>query len=158
MLGVDVGGTFTDVVSVRDGQITVTKVASDPRDPAAPVVAGARRLGVEGHPVFNHASTMGLNAVITRTLPKVGFLTTEGHRDMLDRGRVWRPPAAQTDTSWRRSFGDVARPLVPRYLRRGVRRAAARRRQRLPAARRGAGARPARGARRAATSRASRSA
>ncbi|HXR13345.1 MAG TPA: hydantoinase/oxoprolinase family protein [Solirubrobacteraceae bacterium] len=120
MLGVDVGGTFTDVVSVRDGKIAVTKVPSDSRDPAAPVVLGARRLGVEGHPVFNHASTMGLNAVITRTLPKVGFLTTEGHRDMLDRGRVWRPPAAQTDTSWRRSFGDVSRPLVPRYLRRGV--------------------------------------
>jgi N-methylhydantoinase A len=120
VLGVDVGGTFTDVVSVRDGRITVTKVASDPADPAAPVVAGARRLGVEGHPAFNHASTMGLNAVLTRRLPKVGFLTTEGHRDMLDRGRIWRPPAAQTDTSWRRSFGDVARPLVPRYLRRGV--------------------------------------
>jgi len=120
VLGVDVGGTFTDVVSVRDGEISVTKVPSDPRDPAGPVVTGARRLGVEGHPVFNHASTMGLNAVITRTLPKVGFLTTEGHRDMLDRGRVWRPPAAQTDTSWRRSFGDVTRPLVPRYLRRGV--------------------------------------
>ena len=61
MLGVDVGGTFTDVVSVRDGQITVTKVPSDARDPAAPVVAGARRLGLEGHPIFNHASTMGFN-------------------------------------------------------------------------------------------------
>jgi len=120
VLGVDVGGTFTDVVSVRDGKITVTKVPSDARNPAAPVVVGARRLGLEDHPVFNHASTMGLNAVITRALPKVGFLTTEGHRDMLDRGRVWRPPAAQTDTSWRRSFGDVSRPLVPRYLRRGV--------------------------------------
>ena len=39
---------------------------------------------------------------------------------MLDRGRIWRPPASQTDPSWRRSFGDVARPLVPRYLRRGI--------------------------------------
>ena len=120
MLGVDVGGTFTDVVSVRDGAITVTKVASNAGDPAAPVVEGARRLGTAGHEVFNHASTMGLNAVITRTLPKVAFLTTEGHRDMLDRGRIWRPPASQTDPSWRRSFGDAARPLVPRYLRRGI--------------------------------------
>jgi N-methylhydantoinase A len=120
MLGVDVGGTFTDVVSVRDGRIEVTKVPSDPSDPAAPVVEGARRLGVEGQPVFNHASTMGLNAVITRNLPKVAFLTTEGHRDMLDRGRVWRPPAGQFDPAWRRPFGDAARPLVPRYLRRGV--------------------------------------
>jgi N-methylhydantoinase A len=64
---------------------------------------------------------MGLNAVITRSLPKIGFLTTEGHRDMLAMGRVWRPLDAQTDASWRRTFGDAGRPLVPRYLRRGVR-------------------------------------
>jgi len=120
VLGVDAGGTFTDVVSVREGRIEVTKVPSSRTDPAAPVVEGARRLGVEGQPVFNHASTMGLNAVITRRLPKVAFLTTEGHRDMLAAGRVWRPLDGQTDASWRRSFGDAARPLVPRYLRRGV--------------------------------------
>jgi N-methylhydantoinase A len=120
MLGVDVGGTFTDVVSVRDGRIEVTKVPSDPARPAQPVVEGARRLGAEGHPVFNHASTMGLNAVLTRRLPKVAFLTTEGHRDLLDRGRVWRPLDGLTDPAWRRPFGDAAQPLVPRYLRRGV--------------------------------------
>jgi N-methylhydantoinase A len=120
MLGVDVGGTFTDIVSLRDGRIEVTKIASDPAEPARPVVAGAARLGVAGQPVFNHASTMGLNAVLTRRLPKVAFLTTEGHRDMLDRGRVWRPLDGQTDPAWRRSFGDASRPLVPRYLRRGV--------------------------------------
>jgi N-methylhydantoinase A len=120
VLGVDVGGTFTDVVRIRDGRIEVTKVPSDPDVPASAVAEGARRLGVEGSAVFNHASTMGLNAVITRRLPKIGFLTTDGHRDMLDRGRVWRPTSALTDPSWRRSFGDAARPLVPRYLRRGV--------------------------------------
>ena len=120
MLGVDVGGTFTDVVSVRDGRIEVTKVPSDPARPAQPVLEGARRLGTEGHPVFNHASTMGLNAVLTRRLPKVAFLTTEGHRDLLDRGRVWRPLDGLTDPAWRRPFGDAAQPLVPRYLRRGV--------------------------------------
>ena len=120
MLGVDVGGTFTDVVSVRNGRIEVTKVPSSPGDPAASVIEGARQLGLEGQAVFNHASTMGLNAVITRDLPKIAFLTTEGHRDILDRGRIWRPPAMQSDPSWRRSFGDAARPLVPRYLRRGV--------------------------------------
>ena len=120
MLGVDIGGTFTDVVAVRDGRITVTKVPSEPDDPARPVVEGSRRLGVQGSAVFNHASTAGLNAVITRRLPKVAFLTTEGFRDILVKGRLWRPLDAQTDASWRRPFGDAARPLIPRYLRRGV--------------------------------------
>jgi N-methylhydantoinase A len=120
MIGVDVGGTFTDVVAVRDGRIEVTKVPSDASEPATAVVEGARRLGVEGSAVFNHASTMGLNAVITRRLPKVAFLTTDGFRDILDRGTIRRPLDGQTDPAWRRPFGDGARPLVPRYLRRGV--------------------------------------
>jgi N-methylhydantoinase A len=121
MFGIDVGGTFTDVVAVRNGELTVTKVPSSRTNPVEPVVEGARRLGVAGSDVFNHASTMGLNAVLERRLPKVGLLTTEGFRDVLDRGNVHRPLAGQTDPSWRRSFGDAARPLVPRYLRRGVR-------------------------------------
>ena len=120
MLGVDIGGTFTDVVAVRDGRVMVTKVPSEPAKPAGPVVEGSRRLGVEGSTVFNHASTAGLNAVITRRLPKVAFLTTDGFRDILVKGRLWRPLDAQTDASWRRPFGDAARPLIPRYLRRGV--------------------------------------
>ena len=120
MLGVDIGGTFTDVVAVRDGRVTVTKIPSEPADPARPVAEGARRLSVEGSTVFNHASTAGINAVITRRLPKVAFLTTAGFRDILVKGRLWRPLDAQTDPSWRRSFGDAARPLIPRYLRRGV--------------------------------------
>ena len=121
MFGVDVGGTFTDVVVVRDGRVQVTKVPSVPDDPQRSVIEGARRLGVAGSAIFNHASTKGLNAILTRKLPKVAFLTTEGHRDMLDAGRTWRPFDGQLDPKWRRSFGDANRPLVPRYLRRGVR-------------------------------------
>lgn len=121
MIGVDVGGTFTDVVAIRDGRVEVTKVPSSRIDPAGSVVEGARRLGVKDSAVFNHASTMGLNAVLERRLPKVAFLTTDGFRDVLDRGSVHRPLDAQTDPAWRRTFGDAARPLVPRYLRRGIR-------------------------------------
>ena len=52
MLGVDVGGTFTDVVAIRDGRVDVTKVPSDPGEPASAVIEGARRLGVEDSSVF----------------------------------------------------------------------------------------------------------
>lgn len=121
LLGVDVGGTFTDVVMVRDGVVHVTKVPSDTAHPERAVLEGARRFGVTDSILFNHASTKGLNAVLTRNLPKIGFLTTEGHRDMLDAGRAWRPWEVQLDPHWRRPFGDAARPLVRRYLRRGIR-------------------------------------
>jgi N-methylhydantoinase A len=120
MIGVDVGGTFTDVVAIDGGEIRTIKVATEPRTELG-VIAGAREAGVAKASVFNHASTHGLNAVITRRLPKVAFLTTMGHRDILDGGRTWRPAEALTDAHWRRSFGDAARPLVPRYLRRGIR-------------------------------------
>lgn len=121
MLGVDVGGTFTDVVATVDGQIKTVKVATEAQNTERGVLRGAEEIGVASSAVFNHASTHGINAIITRRLPKVAFLTTLGHRDILDIGRTWRPLEALTDPNWRRPFGDAARPLVPRYLRRGIR-------------------------------------
>lgn len=121
MIGVDVGGTFTDVVALRNGRIETAKVSTNYEDVAASVLEGADTLDASSSATFNHASTHGLNAVITRNLPKIGFLTTEGHRDILDMGRVWRPAADMLNPHWRRSFGDAARPIVPRYLRRGIR-------------------------------------
>ncbi len=121
LIGVDVGGTFTDVVAVDQDQVTAAKVPTNPSQSEKSVLEGAMGVGVSHAAVFNLATTAGLNAVITRELPKVAFLTTIGHRDVLDRGRLWRPYEALTDPAWRRSFGDTARPLVPRYLRRGIR-------------------------------------
>ncbi|WP_033288406.1 hydantoinase/oxoprolinase family protein [Amycolatopsis jejuensis] len=121
MIGVDVGGTFTDVVAIEDGQIKTVKVATDVRTTERAVLRGAEEVGVAGSAVFNHASTHGLNAIITRRLPKIAFLTTLGHRDILDVGRTWRPVEGLTNPAWRRSYGDANRPLVPRYLRRGIR-------------------------------------
>lgn len=121
MIGVDVGGTFTDLVAVRNGQIHTVKVATEVGRTENGVLRGAEEIGVADAMVFNHASTHGINAVITRNLPKIGFLATAGHRDILDAGRGWRPMEGLTDPSWRRPFGDAARPLVPRYLRRGIR-------------------------------------
>jgi len=120
MIGVDVGGSFTDLVAIRDGQIHTVKVSTNVAEPHEAVLQGAKEIAAEKSTVFNHASTHGLNAIITRRLPKVAFLTTFGHRDLLDAGRVWRPVEGLTDPGWRRSFGDASRPLVPRYLRRGI--------------------------------------
>ncbi len=121
MMAVDVGGTFTDVVSVEDGKIRTAKVSTNVKQVDEAVLEGAKELNVETATVFNHASTHGLNAIITRSLPKIGFLTTLGHRDIPDMGRCWRPASAVTDPTWRRSFGDAMKPLVERYLRRGIR-------------------------------------
>lgn len=120
LIGVDVGGTFTDVVAITNAGIATAKVATNVHETERGVIAGAREIGVERAHVFSHASTHGLNAVLTRKLPKVAFLTTDGHRDMLDGGRTWRPHSDLTNPHWRRSYGDASRPLVPRYLRRGI--------------------------------------
>ncbi|WIX98003.1 hydantoinase/oxoprolinase family protein [Amycolatopsis mongoliensis] len=121
MIGVDVGGTFTDVVAIADGEIRTIKVSTDVRTTERGVLRGAEEIGVADSAVFNHASTHGLNAIITRRLPKIAFLTTLGHRDILDIGRTWRPVDGLMNPSWRRSYGDANQPLVPRYLRRGIR-------------------------------------
>lgn len=121
MIGVDVGGTFTDIVSIEDGRIVTTKVATNVTETYKGVLEGAAEVAVGKAAVFNHASTHGLNAIITRRIPKIAFLTTEGHRDILDMARAQRPAYANTDPRWRRSFGDVTAPIVPRYLRRGIR-------------------------------------
>lgn len=74
MVRVDVGATFTDVVAVRDGIIHTVKVATDLVDSARRVLAGAAEVGVADVGTFNHASTAGLNALLTRRAPKTGLL------------------------------------------------------------------------------------
>ncbi len=120
MVGVDVGGTFTDVVALDEGRIVTVKVPTNVRSSDVSVLAGAAEVGVDGAAVFNLASTAGLNAVITRRIPKVAMIATDGFRDTLAQGTQQRPVEHITNPGWRRSFGDAARPLVPRYLRRTV--------------------------------------
>ena len=115
VIAVDVGGTFTDAVVVEDGRIGTAKVATVAEASDASVLEAAREVDVARAEIFNLASTAGLNAVLTRRLPKVAFLTTMGHRDMLDHGTMIRPLDALTDPGWRRNFGDAGgRPLVAR--------------------------------------------
>jgi N-methylhydantoinase A len=120
MVGVDVGGTFTDVVALDDGRIVTVKVPTNVRSSDVSVLAGAAEVGVDSAAVFNLASTAGLNAVITRRIPKVAMIATDGFRDTLAQGTQQRPVEHITNPGWRRSFGDAARPLIPRYLRRTV--------------------------------------
>ena len=115
-IGVDVGGTFTDLIFYDDESGEV-RVAKEPTTPAAPekgVLAAVgrpfrpRALGAAEY--FLHGTTVGLNSLLTRTGAVVGLLATRGFRDILEIGRGDRDDPY--DLFWR-----PARPLVPRRLR-----------------------------------------
>ena len=121
MIAIDVGGTFTDAIAVDEkGNVLAAKVPTDTKAMENSVIEGAKRVGIKGQNILNHASTFGLNAILTRNFPKVAFLTTEGHRDILDFARAWKPMEALTDADWRRGCGDSGKPFIDRYLRRGI--------------------------------------
>src|SRR5690349_2442783 len=94
-IGIDVGGTFTDLVSVDDfGRAVFAKVPSTPADPSLGVLEGLRlladRLGV-GLPGLLadtdrvvHGTTVATNALLEHRGARVGLLTTEGHRDVIE--------------------------------------------------------------------------
>ena len=87
IVGIDVGGTFTDLSAVDEttGRVVVTKVPSDPRDEAAAVVAGLGALGIAGRDVRRlvHGTTVGTNVLVQMRGAKTGLITTRGHRDAL---------------------------------------------------------------------------
>jgi N-methylhydantoinase A len=118
-LAVDVGGTFTDVTlhDPGNGRILSAKVLTTPANRAVGVMAGIRAAladyGATPDDVREviHGSTTGTNALIERKGAKVGFLTTEGFRDVLEIGRIQRPMAGLYDINV-----DRPPPLVPRHL------------------------------------------
>jgi len=94
LVGVDIGGTFTDcVVLDRDGHITATKSSSTPPDFAEGMLAAMRvaaeRLGLSFEQfcsevaVLTHGTTVGTNALIQRKGARVGLITTRGHEDAI---------------------------------------------------------------------------
>ncbi|HEV8678510.1 MAG TPA: hydantoinase/oxoprolinase family protein, partial [Stellaceae bacterium] len=124
-IGIDVGGTFTDLVAIDEGGATVlAKVASTPEDPSLGVLDGlmqlAGRLGIARGTLLAqtdrvvHGTTVATNALLERKGARLGLLTTEGHRDIVEmreglkdeRYNLRLPPPEQ---------------LVPRHLRLGVR-------------------------------------
>ncbi len=98
-LGVDVGGTFTDLIYVDDeaGRILVHKLATTPDDPSEGTVRGIRELAEQAgvspsalDQVF-HGTTIATNIVIEHNGATVGMITTEGYRDILHIARHKKP-------------------------------------------------------------------
>ncbi len=120
-IGVDVGGTFTDMVVSHPGaSLLVVKVPSTPSDPEQGVLnalaAVADRLGIETADLlaetalFVHGTTVATNTILERKGAKVGMLTSAGFRDSLEIRRGYRPDPWDHRTPY-------AEVLVPRYLR-----------------------------------------
>jgi N-methylhydantoinase A len=120
-IGVDVGGTFTDIVAIDevDGTWTVLKLPTTVEDQSIAVMEGLDRLLTNGHsPVefLGHGTTAGTNAFLTRRGARTALLTTAGFEDVLefrrmDRSGILDPYDLQID---------VPPPLVPGRLRIGV--------------------------------------
>lgn len=117
-VGVDSGGTFTDVCLVDDatGQNVVWKVASTPDDPsrgiARSVREGLAQSGAHAADIgyFGHGTTVATNALIQHRGAKTGLITTDGFRDLLEIGRQKRPALYDLQA-------DKPPVLVPRDLR-----------------------------------------
>ena len=115
-VGVDVGGTFTDLVALRDGRLVLAKVQSTPRDQSAGALAAFDASGLDAADVavFAHGMTVATNALLERRGGRTALVTTDGFRDVVEIGRQNRP-----------ALYDLARdrppPLVPRELRFTVR-------------------------------------
>ena len=122
-VGVDVGGTFTDIVLERtrvvgedEQQVVVTKVPSTPHDQSEGVVAGVLQVckqagvGPGDIDVLFHGTTVATNMVIERNGADVGMLTTRGFRDIMHMARHKRPHnfSLQFDVPWQ------SKPLVKR--------------------------------------------
>ncbi|MBI4587307.1 MAG: hydantoinase/oxoprolinase family protein [Candidatus Rokubacteria bacterium] len=120
-LGVDIGGTFTDLVLVDEqtGVARVGKLLTTPKDPAQGVESGVvRLLGEMGVPAravgrLIHGTTLATNALIERKGARTGLITTRGFRDALEIGREGRYDMYDL-------FIDPPAPLAPRHLRREV--------------------------------------
>ena len=119
-IGFDVGGTFTDIVAVgNNGRLAVRKILSTPVDYSDAICSGIAEMIKKGQVSTQdarhlvHGATVATNTVITRTGAKVGLITTEGFRDVLEIGRLRYPRLY--DMAFEKPL-----PLVPRYLRMGV--------------------------------------
>jgi len=106
-IGVDTGGTFTDVVA-DDGRIV--KTPSTPADPGHAVRTGVAAVDPGRPELLAHGSTVATNALLERSLGRVALVTTRGFADVIEIARQARPSLYDL-------FADRPVPLVPRELR-----------------------------------------
>ncbi len=122
-IGIDVGGTFTDVVLVdeRTAAFQCIKTPTTHHDLAEGVLKGLEEIldlaGVSIRDIDHiiHGTTIGTNAIVEGKGARVGLITTAGFEDVLEIRRVARPKEAAFDFN-----ADNPPPLVPRYLRKGI--------------------------------------
>lgn len=95
-IGIDIGGTFTDVVAVSGERMHHAKIPSSP-DVVAGILAGVERVvgeagadPADAEIVHLHGTTIATNALLERTGARIGFLGTAGHQDTLELGRMKR--------------------------------------------------------------------
>jgi N-methylhydantoinase A len=91
VLGVDIGGTFTDFVLVHNGAFTVHKRLSTPDDPSRAFLEGAAHLNLPPSASIVHGSTIATNALLERHGARTALVTTRGFADVLEIGRQNRP-------------------------------------------------------------------
>src|SRR5262245_59767764 len=121
-LGVDVGGTFTDLAlwDAERQRLTVFKLPSVPRDPSEGILAGMRRIaerdGVAASTLgfVAHGTTVATNALLEKRGARTALITTRGFRDLLEIARQKRPDLYDLQA-------DKPTPLVPRDRRLEVR-------------------------------------
>jgi N-methylhydantoinase A len=122
VVGIDVGGTFTDIIGlhrstgeVRDGKVLSTLQQEEG------VLQSIAAIGIEIGDVAEivHGHTVGINALLSRTGERTGLIATRGHRDLLDIGRMHREFGERFyDPTWVRPHQE--RPIVAREARVGI--------------------------------------
>src|SRR3954466_8708710 len=113
ILGVDVGGTFTDAVLLDDGRVSTGKVLTAERQEES-VLAAARAAGVQEVERFAHGTTVATNALLQRKGARTAFVTNAGFEHLLHLRRQTRPHLYRPCADW-------PEPLVPLERCHGVR-------------------------------------
>ncbi|MDH3474241.1 MAG: hydantoinase/oxoprolinase family protein [Rhodospirillales bacterium] len=110
-VGVDIGGTFTDVIAVDagSGEVRAAKVPSRSSDPVASIAAAHKAVGLDWAAVSDlmHGTTMATNAIVEDRLAPVALIATEGFRDTIEIGRQNRRELYRLDVT------PKLPPLVP---------------------------------------------